>query len=626
MITLYYIPGISAVDEPNPSTAEQQEKFFAKNKVISIDTGFYPPHYHNEILLSAEDVTFGNEFNYLSIDYNDRVYYYFIDNIEYISEDTMKVYVTLDTLQTYRFDIKFYNSAVNRLSIARWINGKINRNYIRTNRSHGTMEQSSIKYMSRDIGWYIIILNSASTLYTGEEGSRTVYSDSNYSGISASPLDSKIVSPLVNIIAIPVLLKSGFTKLKYGGVAYTTYSNSIRARMLGGINGVESITYYDYNVFNEYVVLDENSSTGVITITNKTNMRILHFWNLLEAESGQYADLGWLFAPINILNIPYYYTDISIPAFEASGSSSNLMLSRYVPAMLDENYIQVEFGERTGYATYPLHYLVGDSRTSGSLYGVCMINYIDGGRSYYITTDTSVDTYHTLITNTSIEQVALYNDAWQTYLSQNMCTLMRGRALSYQQIGYSSIRNNFKENSKMNELLYSEKGVSPENFYLFNAKKAINYAKYATDVSAQISLYDQSREIQEANIKAQPDSQKVGNSCASDCSSGILQVFQKVYKCSDFEDVAKDYEMNGYDVARHLNSNLFEYHVRHYYDIIRTDDITIALTDAPSDNFTISDIKNRFRRGVRLWHMASDSTLFAKIGDYTYDNVEMEDN
>ena len=139
MITLYYIPGISRSDTPVFSTVVEQNKYFSTYVPYStnIDTGFYPPHYRNTIDISAEDFDQVDNCNYLSLVYKNKTYYYFVDSVMYVNESLVKLIVTMDTVQTYMFDVKFLKYERTRKLIARWVGDKINRNYLRENVSQG---------------------------------------------------------------------------------------------------------------------------------------------------------------------------------------------------------------------------------------------------------------------------------------------------------------------------------------------------------------------------------------------------------------------------------------------------------------------------------------------------------
>ena len=121
MITLYYIKGITRLDEPVFDTLEHQKAFFSAYKVTEVDTGFYPPHFQNQITISTDDASFDTSCNYLSLTYGTKTYYYFIDSITYVSEDVILLNVTMDTIQTYLFNLDIKEADVTRASIKRWI-------------------------------------------------------------------------------------------------------------------------------------------------------------------------------------------------------------------------------------------------------------------------------------------------------------------------------------------------------------------------------------------------------------------------------------------------------------------------------------------------------------------------
>ena len=81
-INLYYVEGISRIDTPSfntkthVGTIQDQHSYFLTKLVKSIDTTFYPPHYHNTIKFDSLDLTINDTVNYLSLDYNNKMYYY----------------------------------------------------------------------------------------------------------------------------------------------------------------------------------------------------------------------------------------------------------------------------------------------------------------------------------------------------------------------------------------------------------------------------------------------------------------------------------------------------------------------------------------------------------------------
>ena len=133
LLKLYYVEGISRTDTPLFDNIENQRQYYSDRLVVTIPDSFYPPHYRNEISLVLGDYftpSSASQMNYLSLEYLGRVYYYFIDSIEYKNEDIATLNVTMDVIQTYMFDINYHNARVKRETIKRWNGDYINRNYI----------------------------------------------------------------------------------------------------------------------------------------------------------------------------------------------------------------------------------------------------------------------------------------------------------------------------------------------------------------------------------------------------------------------------------------------------------------------------------------------------------------
>ena len=163
-LTLYEIPGINREDTPVFSSRTRQISYFASRTKLVIDDGFYAPHFRDKIDLELELVTrptgalYDSEikWNYLSLDFNGKKYYYFIDKIEYINERIVSFYISMDTIQTYMFDIEWIESHITRKSIKRWIYDNdvddwlINRDYIRENFSEGKFRLKEKKYYYRN--------------------------------------------------------------------------------------------------------------------------------------------------------------------------------------------------------------------------------------------------------------------------------------------------------------------------------------------------------------------------------------------------------------------------------------------------------------------------------------------
>ena len=164
IVELFYISGLNNIDTLYFDNIDEQNNYFdnATSKVSLNDFSFYPPHYTNKILLSTADIDFNSNVNYLRLQYNNKWYYYFIENIDYISEETVSIDVVMDVIQTYLFNIKFNYADIERRLIDRWLikdsNIEINRNYIRENLSNSSFYYGYYKRFNYDFAQYDFIL------------------------------------------------------------------------------------------------------------------------------------------------------------------------------------------------------------------------------------------------------------------------------------------------------------------------------------------------------------------------------------------------------------------------------------------------------------------------------------
>ena len=70
--------GISRFDTLYFASLTSQETFFESKLVAQMEDSYYPPHYRNELSVGSDDLDFNSRVNYVSIDFKDKTYYYFI--------------------------------------------------------------------------------------------------------------------------------------------------------------------------------------------------------------------------------------------------------------------------------------------------------------------------------------------------------------------------------------------------------------------------------------------------------------------------------------------------------------------------------------------------------------------
>ncbi len=659
MITLYYIQGLTRLDEPYFDKLANQETFFDTYKVVSIDSGFYPPHFHNTIELSTDDVNITGNINYLSLVYLDKTYYYFIDKIEYVSEDVIRLYITLDTIQSFMFNIKFIDSLVTRLSINRWYdkdNLQINRDYLRENISQGKFVTNKYNYSLPDISWYIVWIRGNTGLYyrsgynpDTEEPIYTELPIENVMTLSNGKLGKhyRKASIYCTPLCIPVSNDPSYSNVTMNG----SPSNPDFSHLCEDPNVIK-IVRVDKDIFADYFTDVKANGAHNLTWTGGTSVRVLYplYW---KDASNKYNYITTVLMPESLIKAPTVksqsVSNVDLPLFVANEKKGQLFNARYVPAMLDENYIHVYYGEQMSYITYPLHQL-----DKPEFWYVNVTDWLSGTRIYGIMSSEYKGDFTDPYTNIGVcntqEYIDLYNDAWLNYYSRNTASWTMGYQLNKQKILYSyymgsaknigntlasmaGAQSNINIISEMADFEYWDMNMlqSRENSkgsMIGSAIKGLtNQVGLVGDYFQSNYALDEQRKIIKGDYEATPDTEKQGNTLTADTLMEATMTIKKLDVVDDYENVARTYERLGYKVAKRLNNiNLFDYawEKRYYYNCITADIYEMSLINYITDEATMTNIKQRFSSGLRLWSTLEGKLCADYIGDFRYDNVEME--
>lgn len=603
MYKLYYIRGINRLDTPYFSTLQEQATYFESKKILEIDY-IYPPHYRDTIDFDITDLDMKTQANYLSIKFNNKMYYYFIDNVVYINEEMVQITVTMDVIQTYMFDIDYIHCDVARRTIDRWNDdGTINRNYLRENLSQGTMEFINHNTEEEDVMWAIIRFTFVKRYVNG---SRVELSDTlghpitTYSiQYNQAILNNRILTSDSDIALIPISNKK--MHIINGVRTWDINSNEnigFYLRKIGSMENVLSIRLVPYTFLNGITYATNNDT---INITMDTNFYYL-LEQVIQKGAAEENDVkikcicvATLHDPINILtkrsdfDFDFYKNNWIQEPFDR----------QFVPALLDENYIQYNYGEKISLTGAPLY-----QWKQPYMYSKYSYDLINGYRIYYNTDDlTEVrDKYKTLIYVTTDENYTLYNNAWNTYLSQNQATLTRGVRLNHIKNIYDVIPN-ITKNISTGNVGGAIANVADTAFNIFNINEKLNITK--------------------ENLQFTPDTIKLGNAVNVDISSDSIIPCYYLYQVNDIDKVAEQYEAYGYKVNEHYSKvNILEaLNTRYYYNVIKCEDMEINLK-VLNDELTITRIKDRFNSGLRLWNIKNLDTNI-QMGDlFVYDNVE----
>lgn len=610
MLNLYYVRGINRLDTPTFTNIARQEAYFSKKLVTQIDS-WYPPHYKNTITFESVDLNFNSKINYLSLTFNDKTYYYFIDDLRYINEDLIEVDITMDTIQTYMFDIQVDNLDLIKKSIQRWnverplLKHKINRNFLRENVSNGYYD--NIEYdepilinddysnYTYDLSWYIIM---------STEGTLKISDDSTIEGIGIRIHNDNIdYQQLMYIYLLPMLDKGSNTTVFYINGKQTSPSNTIN-KVLNYISTnpeIQSINVIRYNPFRN-VQYDVTNKNLIITQDNSCNIKVYETSNMVQ--------------PIMCL---YDYTNIDIHDiytfnFELNDKTGQTFDKKYIPQLLDENYIEYKFGERLNSTGYPLHQL--DEPKINNIFNYDVIS---NNRIYKIlSTIDDRDKYITTTISKTIETMAIYNDAWKTYQSQHYGSLTTGMALQREQNIYNTAKG------VVQGLVQMGVGSKIDSISTMVSGGMQGLTSIADAIQNEYALQKQ-YQITKENMEFTPNTEKMGNSYQSDIQSNSLNIYRSVQKVNDIDHVARVMESYGYKVAEHYSDvNPFdEFNIRHYYNIVQVSNMNLTL-NVLNDNVTIERIKDRFKNGVRLWNIdTTTNETFLPLGKVCYyDNVE----
>lgn len=614
-ITFYYIPGISRIDTPVFDTVENRDMFLSECEPYSVaNNSFYPPHFKNRILLNVDNVlNFKTSYNYLALEYDSKPYFYFIDSIEYISEDVIAFNVTMDVIQTYMFNIEIISAEVERESIKRWLDSTtINRNYIRENISEGDMKlaevtcpplinfKNKLDNTSLITGWivakksdsnaspvfvkndnivtlsnyeyylYPVINDEIKTLTRGTGGTNPVYiKDSSYSTFEY-PLDYGLflnehydTDTTVSIYYIPGNPFLGITVTYAASAYHIVFDDTAGLRVQVTGSGAEGVA-------KGIKMLDYTNGKQVNISALKYN---LSFSTRFVHNTSRTIDFNW----------------------------------KYIPQLLDSNYYRIDFGEKTeSRSTYPMEYAYDVSL------GVDLELFSDfttGSRMYHITCSfTDVTSSFMPLINVDKLNIAAYNskpicfdivtDAWKHYVSYNGMSLAGAWAT-----GIVNAVSGFahSKNPVGGVVNAGTQGLRPIIGELTNM----------------------------GNAALSPDTPRVIGEGNYAYQVNMFRPIMNIYFVRDMEQSAEYFETNGYLVNMHTHDRtLNSFSNRYYYDVIKLKDIVLYLNGAISDESTMDAIKERLSNGIRLWH-STDGVLHCedegiRLGQVcVYDNVEV---
>lgn len=631
MYKLICCPGISRLDEPCFENITQQTLYFNSLESTEIDA-VYPPYYTNKISFSTEDINITEKYNYLSLQFNGKYYYYFIDDISYINEDIFELQITMDTIQTFMFDFSIINATVTRNSINRWNSDEtINRNYIRENLSKGQFVVNSYNEYNNNIGFAI----AYSTKAFSNTDVHTCNIIDNYKSIPTG-LYAYII-PIFDSTTITAATANG-GKLKYGWY-----------RLDPDLPSPNNSTYvgaeFDWSAFNINKLIDNPYITNIIYINSTCIKKVFDykFTNntgsingvselyirtkrraLTGNEEKKYPQVNRTYLAtidnvkypyLSVESLPNYFVNIRTEGVKLFNKNTNVGVtfnSNFVPQLMDENYISIKYGERGTMCEFPLY---KSTRRDIAIYQA--VDLFTGTRCYYMCDNSlGTDKHMTLISTPNPQTFNLINDAWNNYYANNKATLgTLGTASAIANILYKGGYSNYN-NSVILAAKYKSQDVASPMAKMGLLNTGLNVINYGVD-----------RLITRENLENAPGSViQTGTITTDTLNKSAQQVMIKMY-VSDIEECAEELEHYGYKQNMDISNvdNVFtELNNRYYYNIIKLEDISIK-EKILIGNVLKSDLIARFENGLRMWNYNNGELLTDGIGyRLAFDNVEKD--
>ena len=663
-IYLGYIEGISHIDTPYFSNIAAQENYFESHLVKTIEVSYYPPHYRNSIRVDVEDIDFDTQVNYLWFEYGNKVYYYFISDIEYLNEFVINLDITMDVIQTFMFNIDVHNGVIERKFIDRFhqVLESVNRDYIRENVSNKIFVDKpktfiGAPYYYNDDKWIVIKTQSDAD---GEKSYNTIISDGYntskssfmYIVIPYGKVDSyevtdttydsskssgKVlnwgISELLNVLS-PYIVDSYI-------LPYFPYSDKVRIQ-----NGKLYIT--DKSIFTLFPYTEPQHIT-----TNPHNPDIENYYWILPTYIPDYKDVTITDVPpwslfsnskegeVNVRRIKVS-TDLISYHFSLRRNTEKGIYFQpyYITQLLDENYIHIEFGDDSAIGSYPL-FKYKDL-------------YMGLKAEYWVNLDTGIVNFHiyesnnesvdylndcdTVVQDTNIPFFDVKVDALTEYAANNRNRWMvAGIQTGQNAIGSfvdimttyglaSSRISSIKSSSGSYDRRYKEPHLNKKSLSKIDSITSSAIERSGGMANQIMGIADPVTKVAytEQNLKYAPDNVKQISNAGSKFSSNNVRVFSRITFVNNFNECAYYFHTNGFLVNEKYpngTGSIFDYvRNRYYFNIVKFSELDLHLINYIENDALVQSIKDRFLDGIRLWNVEYNDVT---IGDFRYDNVEL---
>lgn len=649
-IVLYHIDKISSVDTPYFSNITQQTNYFDSHIIKEVDTSFYPPYYHNEIKFDDSDVDINTGVNYLSLEYNNKRYYYFINGIDYISSGVIKLIIDMDVIQTFMFNINVASGVINRQHIKRWngtknINGTtynvINRNYIRENVSKGNSKLNSIKSFLK-----------MNDVYSSGEIDDTIINDETLYVILFK-CAKRLEDTDTNMINTTYGDSSGAMGFVDSSTYYMIPIKNMDRNM--------SINYYHYDSTNNKYVSDGSADVdkmikNLVLSTYITNIYVvplnvfkgdfhlqghnLYFdTNVVDSTASHDSYTKYLYyVKNNIKYIMLNYVPTKVISHDVSFGFNNNYTRRTwkeEPSLLDNNYIKLTFGDEGVYSTIDLYYSNVDLfewkyyvsiENFSRIYSIISYSYAIDITGKYL--GETYDDWTNSTVSTTPYTLSIINDSWNNWKDNNKFTIPMayvGSATNVALMG-ANIKGSRYGNQSQEDIAL---GVLNGDYGKRETASRLNAYHYNRSLGYQESgsMADKFTNIatnQYNSLLAPNTFKNIGNFITSMLDkSGRLSL--KTYIVDDIEYCGMYYRMFGNLVRRpvynvtNIFSNVQTRESYNYFELINSE---IHLLNYIESEDIVYKIKERLSNGIRLWNVMNTPTV-VEIGNYNLANKEI---
>lgn len=632
-IDLYFIKGISMQD--TYMFTGTQSDYLATFKKYTISTSYYPPYYRNSIKIDTSEISFDSNINYLSFEYNNLTYYYFIDSIEYVSETVIILNIVMDTIQTYFFT---YNLSGNltRKMIKPYKDKKINREYIRENVSEGEMKLADSRALTSISGYIVVTTSQLSNILVGGDKiiDATVSTNTGKPYISVYGRKEKLP---YYIYFLPYFESNTIVDNKRN-VTYTM-NTTVSSSNLRSYISRDNYKLVEELLSNQSVVLVQPVHCDFDFISYENN--ITTFKNVAGIsldfyvyENRSSTSEGLIYrsgVPIvtfsNQATIQYtyeYYYDLQD------------VLSDYVskvdeyPCLYDENYIRVSVGEKLGSTSAPLSQFYsmdfrfvaicqGFTGYNGRVYG------LEDDETYIASTNyDEIDKFNSYISVNTNESMPLFTDYSRDFMQNNFGSLVGvGLALTNTALGGMFSTTTSHTVSKGFETVV--KGVTKGGGQPFAVPSRLSKVKApyerVTNRESTESPYGiisgASQDIMGYGVGAlnamfTPDKERQGSNYYTTIRTRNMLPKLETYIVYDFERCYNYYKYFGNKVNDFVNNaSITTFYLGGYmpydkWNFLQGDFYVTPTDDAPLLSVEVlDDIHERYAKGIRFWQQGT---------------------